>query len=336
MRKLFTLFSLCIALLSVKAQTQVQFINNSADSLMYLSDVYMNGVLTKDNLTYKTATGFLSFAGDTTYTIAFRSEFDSTKIVSLSQTLQAGKKYVIVLNGVTADTAFQLNPDSLSNQLSISVIDQSLATVPSAGQVSVAVLNGSTDAPAFDLYSNDTVGVLLVDNDSLNQFSFTTFGDSTIRLYLKTIDGAFNISTYQFSLTGLNGQVLTALTSGFLAPGSNKNGPNFNFYIVDSSGNVYTADNVSLVHQRNELFSSVSLYPNPARTQVQLDFTLSHSGQLSYEVIGLNGAVLQNAILPAISGTNTVRLSVQDLAPGMYFLRLKAADSAKTISFIVQ
>lgn len=338
MQKLYTLFVATFLFFSAKAQTsQVQFINNSADSLMQFVKVTMNGDLKKDSLGYRKATPFLSTAGDSTYTIIFQSNINAAKTASVAQTLLAGKKYVFVLNGVTNDTSFQKNPDSVSILLNIVVIDQSAAAVPASNQTTLVFVNGSTDAPAFDLYAKDSANTLLLDNDSLNQTGDVTLQDTLVDLKLKTADGAFNISTFLFSLGNLGGQITTALTSGFLSPGSNNKGPNFSVYIVDSSGNVISTQNVSLVNNRNNLVEKILLYPNPATDFININYNLSQSATLQYSIFDLNGRQLQNDTFGLVrEGNNEQKVSLQALPSGLYFFQLQSDFSSKTVSFIVK
>ncbi len=338
MQKLFTLFLVFISGWTVQAQTvQVQFINNSADSIMRSVKVFMNGDLKKDSLSYRKATPFISTAGDSTYTILFESMRNASKSVSVAQTLAAGKKYVIVLNGVTNDTAFQKNPDSVNVLLNIVVIDQSVLPVPAVAQTTLAFVNGSTDAPAFDLYSNDGLNTLLIDNDSLNQALAVSLQDTILKLKLNTADGGFTISYFLFSLTGLGGQITTALTSGFFAPGSNQNGTNFSIYIVDSSGNVIETPSVSLIKNKNSSLEKLTLFPNPAVESLTLDYTLAESASIRVSVFNLNGAmVADEAVGLMAKGMHQSKVALPELPGGIYLLRLQSELFSNTVRFFVK
>lgn len=317
--------------------TQVQFINNSADSVMSMVKVLMNNDLKKDSLSYRKATPFITTAGDSTYTITFQSKRNASKTISLTQTLQAGKKYVLILNGVTNDTAYQENPDNVSTQLTIVLIDQSAFSAPAPDEVALAFVNGGTDAPAFDLYSNDTLNTLLADNDSLHQFLPVTLDNALVKLRLKTADGNFTISTFLFSLTNLGGQITTALTSGFLSPGSNSNGANFSVYVVDSLGNVLNAQNVSTIRNTTSLVEQMLVYPNPATDYIQLNYKLAQPGHVSYQIFNNKGEVMQGEALGfSAKGNNEILITLQSLPAGIYFLNLQSELSGKAVGFIVK
>ncbi len=337
MRRLYTLFILTTLFFSTHAQTFVQFINNSGDSTVLWTEVTMNNFIMKDSLGYRKATSFLSVAGNTTYTITFHSRIDTSLRASTIQTLETGRKYVFVLNGVGNDTTYTANPDGNTILLHIEMIDQSAISPPASNQTTIMFINGSTDMPSFDLKTNDSASTLLIDNESLNQVQTTTLADTATKLKLLTSDGAFSISVFLFDFTGLGGQVVTALTSGFIAPGVNKNGPNFSVYLVDSSGNVISTQNVSLVHNRNNFADNLMLYPNPARDLLHIRFTSKENSELKYQIFDLKGERVCNNTLGFVSkGENEQTVSLKDLVPGVYFLQLQSDDAVQTVSLIVQ
>ena len=338
MKNIYLLCGLLFSCIWSKAQnTQIQFINNSADSVMQSVKVFADANVMKDSLDFQTATSFLSIDGDTTYTIKFQSKRDTAKSISLTQAFQAGKKYVLILNGVTNDTAYLTNPDGVSTQLRILSIEQSALGTPTANEVLCVFVHGSTDAPTFDVYAVDTLNTLLIDNDSLHQVAPTTFENNFIKFKLKTADGNFNISTYMFDLSVLGGQTTTLLISGFLAPGSNSNGANFTVFIVDSLGNFITATNVSTIHQQEDIFQQVKLFPNPASDFIQVNYTLNENSDVRYQIISVAGNIVQQGELhQTTKGINESRIAFSNLNSGMYLLRLQTETGQIAQPFIVK
>jgi hypothetical protein len=338
MQKISTLFlSLCIAAAAMAQQAQVQFINNAADTIMKSVKISMNDEVKLDSLAYRKATPFISVSGDSTYTVLFTSNRNTAKTVMVTQTLDAGKKYVFVLNGVTNDTTFEKNPDSIGILLHIVVIDQSAFTAPASDQTVLAVVNGSTDAPAFDLYSNDTLNILYADNDSLNQVREAMLSSSMVKLRLTTADGGFLISKFLFDLSGLGGQITTALTTGFFAPGSNQNGPNFSIYLVDSSGNIINTQNVSVIKNNRLLISDLLVFPNPATEYITLNFMLEEETDLQWMIYSVKGEqVYVSAKQAGLTGKNEQRIQLPELTGGMYFLQLQSEQFTTSVRFLVK
>lgn len=338
MHKIVTFFlSFICSVVLFAQQAQVQFINNSADTIMKSVKISMNDDVKKDSLAYRKATPFISVPGDSTYTVLFTSNRNNTKSVSTTQTLEAGKRYVFVLNGVTNDTTFEKNPDSISVLLNIVVIDQSVLMVPASDQTVLAVVNGSTDAPAFDLNSNDTLNILYVDNDSLNNYREAILSNALVKLKLMTADGGFLISKFLFDLSGLGGQITTALTTGFFAPGSNQNGANFSIYLVDSSGNILNTQNVSVIKNYRQPLSDLKVYPNPAKDIIHLQFNTETDLAYQWKLFAMNGEmILATQLLESTPGKNEISINLPELSNGIYFIQLQSELFSTTLRFMVK
>jgi hypothetical protein len=334
MKKLSALLLPVLFYYSAAAQiARVQFINNSSDSLMKYVKVFSDNALQKDSLSFRKGTAFISLQGDTAHTIEFRSVSDAGKSVSVTSDFAAGKNYVLVLNGLTNDTIYQKNPDSIAVSLHVVIIDQSTLTAPSPSQINMVFVNGGTDAPAHDLYSNDTSNTGYADNDSLNQFSEALLSDTLVKLKLKTADAGFTISTFLFDFTDVMGQMVTGLTSGFLSPSNNHNGANFAVYFIDSLGNAHFTQNVSLVKNHTGI-QWLSLYPNPSAGRIRVQYALNAPGEITFAVYNLKGESFQT--IRQQLQQNTAEIDLAGIPAGIYFLQAHSNDSSTAIRFIVQ
>lgn len=80
----------------------------------------------------------------------------------------------------------------------------------------------------------------------------------------------------------------------------------------------------------------LKLYPNPVKTgemvSIELNETLSQI--TSYEILDLSGRIM-NSTRKIVSGTDTLKFSTYRFIPGLYYIRLKAADSYFIKSFVV-
>ena len=107
-----------------------------------------------------------------------------------------------------------------------------------------------------------------------------------------------------------------------------------NIFIDDI--NIYAgdpSDNIVLGTDENELFQNVNLYPNPADEEVNLRFTVAAGQTVTVAVTDLMGNVIQHHTINANQGTNLVLLSTNELAAGMYLVRL---NEGQTMSFVVK
>jgi hypothetical protein len=68
--------------------------------------------------------------------------------------------------------------------------------------------------------------------------------------------------------------------------------------------------------------ASLELFPNPAQGRLNLRFTAMEAGSSAATVSDITGRVLLNTALEIQEGTNTLKLPLQGLAPGIYILKL--------------
>ncbi len=70
----------------------------------------------------------------------------------------------------------------------------------------------------------------------------------------------------------------------------------------------------------------VSVYPNPTKGELNLDYYSERGGQVQIEVLSLMGQRLQRLDTDAYSGDNTFRLDIGKLPEGAYLVRLRAGE----------
>lgn len=80
----------------------------------------------------------------------------------------------------------------------------------------------------------------------------------------------------------------------------------------------------------------LSVYPNPTDNDLNIRFSLSSAEQTNLVVQDLSGKIVQSALVNASEGSNLVMMDLNQLAPGMYFLKVQIGTSQKTIQFVVQ
>lgn len=80
---------------------------------------------------------------------------------------------------------------------------------------------------------------------------------------------------------------------------------------------------------------SVSVYPNPATSEVSLSFTLKNAEMLTFDVIDLNGKVLFTDKASCAKGFNAVRFPIDQLSNGLYMIKMKGANLTATEKFSV-
>lgn len=81
--------------------------------------------------------------------------------------------------------------------------------------------------------------------------------------------------------------------------------------------------------------ADINLFPNPTDGELTLAFTLPVEGPVEVLVNSVDGRVVLQQQWTAAVGTEVRRLDASQLAPGLYFLHLKANQQHITRKFVV-
>jgi|GEM_PF-6212963 len=92
------------------------------------------------------------------------------------------------------------------------------------------------------------------------------------------------------------------------------------------------------VSNLGNLVNKLSLYPNPNQGTFTLnaEFTNKVNAPVTLEVINVLGQSVYKAIADGNTGQLNINVHLNDLAPGIYMLRLSAQDQSSTTRFIIQ
>lgn len=122
---------------------------------------------------------------------------------------------------------------------------------------------------------------------------------------------------------------ITSITTSYM-------GPNFRFMFQmtnDNGNNIYIDDiNINVlfvgVEENEKYFSSMELYPNPARGQTNLEFATTKSQQVSYTIHDGTGRELMHKDLGQLPvGEHRITIHTHSLARGMYYLTLRSDEA---------
>lgn len=228
--------------LSVSQTADVQIIHNSADPVLDTVDVYVDGVLFRDDMAYLTATPFINIpvAAPVEIGIAAATSMSAADTLkSFTVSLTDGERYAMLLQGVTDPANFAPNPSGLITSLDLLV--QSGYFLPSS-QVQVFAVHGSTDSPVLNL--NDRYNTVL--------FSGLEYGTVVPDLinadtYLVDLYDTVNhviLKSFEVDLSAYDDSVITLFISGFLEPGLNQGGPSLTLNAALSDSTVISFPSV--------------------------------------------------------------------------------------------
>lgn len=163
------------------------------------------------------------------------------------------------------------------------------------------------------------------------------FGDGN------TSSDLFPIHTYAG-----DGPYMLCLTALFQDPGSNEfceitycaeltdemiNPPGmqtqgFSINVIDPSGTTGISE--------TDLISDLNVWPNPASSHVQLEFSLDNSENIAIVLFDVAGKRVQADSFAASNGSNLYQIDVSNLTPGMYLVRLTGEHNQTTTRLVKQ
>jgi hypothetical protein len=77
--------------------------------------------------------------------------------------------------------------------------------------------------------------------------------------------------------------------------------------------------------------SDISIYPNPASSEFNVDLSMVKGGVVTMSIVAINGSVISTKDLNVAEGNTTVNENIADLASGIYFVQFVNQATSETI-----
>lgn len=77
-------------------------------------------------------------------------------------------------------------------------------------------------------------------------------------------------------------------------------------------------------------------YPNPARSKVDVSFTVKDAGIYSVQLLDLGGKTVGNSTIAAVPGSNHLSLDIASLSPGTYFMNISNGGRSAVRKLVIQ
>jgi hypothetical protein len=205
---------------------RVQVIHNSPTPTV---DVYANGAILLNDFEFRKATSFIYLAAGVNINLAIAADTSTSAasaIATYNVNLTNGKTYIVTATGVvgSATAPFGLNINDTAREQSV---------LPT--KVDFAVLHGSPDAPAVDVSLYDSTQNL-VSNLAFNAFSgYLSVDPGVYYLDVKLAGTSTKVGTFKADLSGLAGQAIYVMASGFATPNTP---PSLGLFAVLNNGTV--------------------------------------------------------------------------------------------------
>ncbi|MBI2794497.1 MAG: T9SS type A sorting domain-containing protein [Ignavibacteria bacterium] len=320
-RLIFTLCAyICASIGGKAASANLQVVHNSADPILVMVDVYMNGDLKYNDIQFRTSSGVdqLTFTGSVIFSIAFASSTgEGDAFFRDTVNISDNANIILILTGVLNPALFAPNPSSNAKPTGFDIVVVSNVRTASAlsNSVDLFAYHGSTDAIGTDVYANEN----RVFSDAYYGFAtdyITLDADTTV--FSVAPIGGNPIAAFRADLKSIEGQSALLIASGFLSPGANQNGLLFRLFLVTRRGGPFTvlastppveSASVQIIHNASDPeLSVVDLYLGSLK--IQDDFAFRSS--TPFVSIPANTS-LSIGIAPAVSE------SVQDTVASILF-----------------
>ncbi len=312
---------------SVFSQTaRVQVIHNSADIAAAEVDVWLNNILLLDNFKFRKATPFVDAPAGVPITISIQGPNSKDTVGALAKftyTLEAGKKYIIIANGIVIPTGY--NPVKPFN---LYVYDMGREGSSNPNNVDVLAFHGSTDAPTVDVVESLVGAGTIIDNFEYGKFAgYLELPEENFKLDIKDETGTTTVISYNAPLKDLKlkGQSLVLIASGFLNPSTNNNGEGFGLFAILNDGTVAalpvsTMSNVIENSFINKLFTN---YPNPFSDETVISFNVERAGRVTVNIYDYRGIIVKTLIDEVLSyGEHKIKFSSNNLPSGVYTYKI--------------
>jgi hypothetical protein len=319
---------------------RLQVFHNCADSNARNVDVWLvnnsKNTVTKllSNFAFRTATPYIDAPAldDIKIGVAPAGSTDTSSVIYYEEVgvVPGGITVFAAAIGVLNTTGYASNPNGKNIAFQISG-NNGMERSSEAGKVAIHAFHGSTDAPRVDV--KVASGPTLFAGLAYNEGSETAVEVAPASYTLNITPAGSNtvVAAFTAPLTGFADSALTVVASGFLSPANNKNGPAFGLFAVTQSGRVIALPPVvtSVADAKRDAFN-VSVYPNPARMQVNV----SAATNLSDVVItDISGRVV---IRHNMNAQSDATIDISTLNRGMYVMQLNGINGTVSKKLAVE
>ncbi len=309
--------------LPLEPLAEIQLIHNSPEGAV---DIYVDGELGLDNFEFRTATPFDIAPAEITFTIGIApadSDGPDDIVAEFPVSFENGKIYTIIAGGLLN------NP---TTPFTLFVNDEARIRSASGSGVDLALFHGSPDAPAVDV--KVAGGPVLFDDIAYGNFSsyVNVPADSYVLDLTPANDNSTVLISYLADISSLEGQAATVFASGFL-----NGSPGFETWVALSDGFTFPLPVFVSTSEQNLPVESLSIWPNPAVSELSMQFVMRQATDINYRVRDLAGRMLLSGDLGRMDvGERLERLDVNALSPGMYLLEVVSEQGVLTTKFMVQ
>ncbi len=309
----------------------VQVIHNSADPAAASVDVYLDGALLPEltGVDFRQASAFLDAPANVDITVDIVPAGDNLSNSVHTQTfnLAEDESYIIVADGVLDPSQFDDSVNTIDFGLEAYAGAQQTST--NAGEVSVLVHHGATDAPTVDVV-NDNDQSILVDDISYTEFNgYLDLPTQDYVINVEAFDNSSVVQSYEANLQtlGLADTAITVVASGFLDPAANQNGEAFGLWVALPAGGSLVELPLATVGTDEFADNNFSYYPNPVEQRLNIS-----SNGIVEDVQIFN--MLGQEVIHVTPNTESPQINMSGLQAGAYMMKVNIEGASQSFRVI--
>lgn len=226
-----------LAIGTTQAQiARVQVINNSGDAMLNALDVYIDGQLMFDDITFRSSSMFfdvnVSIGTPMNIGVALNTSFSvADTFYNTTELMQQNSHYVIVLNGIESPTGY-----SPATPFEAHIYNMGRESAANPSNTDLLFMHGVTDLGTIDIRGN--LNVYANDITYGNFSSYNPIPTSDMKFRTTNTTGNVLNNTYEALLSSLslNNVAGVVCMSGFAAPSNNSNGPSMGMWLATANG----------------------------------------------------------------------------------------------------
>lgn len=313
--------------------TEVQFIHNSADAALSEMDIYADGVLILNNLSFHAASPYLNLQAGVPIDISVAESTSNSvedAFINFTYVLNENESYLFIADGIYSMTGYNPAPD-----FQFVMYEGARMEAVNTSETDVIVYQGCTDMPSVMIKDQSDLSIWAAEvahQDFTEYMSLQPGSEHGIAFI--TSMGDMNLGQYALNILtpDWDGKSVTVLLNGFLNPANNSDGQMLQCWYAAADGSTGILGHYTSVHETVKTSSSV--YPVPAHDKLFIKLGDGFHANPVATVVSSDGRIVDIGMQNIQPGIHAMSLS--GLRPGLYTLRLADGILSESVHFIVE
>lgn len=190
-------------------------------------------------------------------------------------------------------------------------------------------LFNNEELPTFDV----TLKVVMTRQIELANFDATTnvLGITASVSNVPELTDADGIFVYETSVTVTYGDIITYVYN--IDGTDEETGDRVTDAIMENTSITVWYNNDDKVNVNDDLASNLSIYPNPANSNLTVEFGLINTDNTVVQIVNLNGQVLESIDM---NSRTLVNINVTEYSKGVYYLKVTNGESVSIQKVVIQ